>query len=98
MNRRIWKYQLQIIDRQIFSMPVGAKLLSVGNQTDDPLFGELQTGSCVCIWALVDTDADLVERTFEIIGTGNPMEDDERFFVGTCIIDPFVWHVFEVIG
>ena len=41
------------------------------------------------------TNVNTVERDIEIIGTGNPMPDGRRTFIGSAVIDPFVWHVFE---
>lgn len=81
----IWKYELKLTDRQKVSMPVASDLLSVANQR-----------GTLCLWAMVDpTNANKVERDIEIIGTGNPMPDGRRSFIGTAVIDPFVWHVFE---
>jgi len=81
----IWKYELKITDRQKVRMPVVSDLLSVANQR----------GS-LCLWAMVDpANANTVERDIEIIGTGNPMPDGRRTFIGSAVIDPFVWHVFE---
>lgn len=81
----IWKYELEVTDRQIVRMPVAADLLSVANQR-----GKL------CLWAMVDPEnPNKVERDIEIIGTGNSMPEGRRSFIGTAVIDPFVWHVFE---
>ena len=81
----IWKYQLQLRDRQKVSMPVASTLLSVANQR-----------GTLCLWAMVDpTNTNTVERDIEIIGTGNPIPDGRRSFIGTAVIGPFVWHAFE---
>lgn len=84
----IWKYVLEITDRQTLVMPAGAELLSVANQN-----GRL------CLWALADPSKEKVPRCIEIVGTGNPIPtnpEEIRKFVGTVIIGPFVWHVFEI--
>lgn len=55
------------------------------------------------LWALVDVtrNAEVETAGFEIktiviIGTGNPFYSDPGdIFIGTVVIDPFVWHVFE---
>ncbi len=85
---QVWKYELQIVDEQTLEMPRGAKVLSVANQS-----GKL------CLWAEVDQSERIVYRHFLIIGTGNLITEDFelRKFVGTVLIDPFVWHVFEVL-
>lgn len=90
MDIRIWKYELQVTDMQAVEMPQFAELLSVANQN----------GS-LCLWAMVDADKPRDTRHIEIIGTGNPVPTDmgvDRKFIGTAVINPFVWHVFERLG
>ena len=82
----IWKYALEMTDRQFVSMPEGATLLSVANQR-----------GALCLWALVDPDNPGVMREINIVGTGNPMTEDETHFIGSVVIEPFVWHVFEIV-
>lgn len=87
MNQRIYKYTLNLTDLQEVTMPAGAEILSAANQN----------GS-LCLWALVDTDKESRRRFIEIIGTGNPIEKNDniiRRFIGTAVMNPFVWHVFE---
>lgn len=81
---RIYKYVLNIVGWQPVSMPIGARVLSVGNQN-----GHL------CMWAMVDPSKETELRGFFIIGTGNRITRDLGQFVGTVQIDQFVWHVFE---
>ena len=50
------------------------------------------------LWAMCDTEKPGEDRVIEIIGTGNPVHMDmgvERTFIGTAVMNPFVWHVFE---
>ena len=84
--RMIYKYELQL-GTQVVRMPAGAQVLSAHNQ-----HGSL------CIWALVDPKAPMVDRAFLVTGTGHTIEEGIRLdlFIGTVIISPFVWHVFEV--
>ena len=89
----IWKFSLQITDRQTVTMPVGANILSVQDQA-----GGLQ------LWAIVNPDAEREQRVIEIIGTGNPMVDIEkedlaRFHIATVQVrgGALVWHVFELL-
>jgi hypothetical protein len=87
VDYRIWKYDLQITDMQQVEMPKGAELLSVANQD-----GALR------LWAKVDADKERESRYIEVIGTGNPIPQDmgvDRRFIGTAMLSPFVWHVFE---
>ncbi len=90
MKDRIWKYQLQITDMQTILVPLDFEILSVGNQDGN-----------LCLWLLVNSKAPATEVLhIEIIGTGNPIYNDmgvDRKFIGTVIVGPFVWHVFERI-
>jgi hypothetical protein len=53
------------------------------------------------MWAIVDVDDGVLTemRTFEIYGTGNPMDSsagiDGLYYVATFQQPPYVWHVFE---
>lgn len=91
MSLTIWKFPLQIIDRQKVPMRQSADILSVQFQ-----------GSQLVLWAMVDEDAPTKSRFIEIFGTGHPMPQlvpqSERRFLGTAQ-DPktgLVWHVFEL--
>lgn len=86
-EKRIFKYPLEITDTQEISMPAGAKILSVANQR-----------GMLCLWALCDPKAKRDSRTIEIVGTGNPWDDRDSVFIGSVVIEPFVWHVFEFVG
>lgn len=85
MDNRIWKFELEITDIQTLKMPCGAKILSAASQN-----------GTLCLWAMCDTEKPDKNRVIEIIGTGNPVHMCfERVFIGTAIMNPFVWHVFE---
>jgi len=86
--KAIWKYELEVTDLQRVSMPVGAKPICVQVQ-----------GDLLCLWAEVNTEPERPRggRTFEIIGTGNPIPEAERAYIGTVQMPPFVWHVYERI-
>jgi hypothetical protein len=65
-------------------MPKGAEILTVGFQN----YRE------ITIWALVDPDAEMIERFFMVRGTGHPVElRTDQKFLGTVFDGPFVWHV-----
>lgn len=53
-------------------------------------------GSIVCLWSLVDKEADLINRTFRIVGTGQEMEPVGNY-LGTVHERVFVWHIFELL-
>lgn len=87
MPQSIWKYPLEvIIDKQTVFMPAGAQILSVENQ-----HGRL------CIWAIVDTSADLEDREIIVMGTGGPVPLGELDHIGTAIMGSLVWHVAEML-
>lgn len=81
----IWKYELEIADYQEIMIPSGADIISVGNQR-----------GILCLWARVDHSKEKKSRRIMIVGTGQghdnlPMER----FIGTVIVEPYVWHVFD---
>lgn len=80
----IYKYPLNIEDVQHLHIHAGATLLCVQIQGNKP-----------CLWAIVDTTLPKERRTIEIIGTGNPIEERARLYIGTCQVGPSVWHIFE---
>ena len=89
MNK-IYKYNLRIEDQQVIQMPIGAKILTV----------QVQKGQ-VQLWALVNPEIPTQARTIEIIGTGNPINDDivgERNYIATFQLHDgsLVFHVFEL--
>lgn len=70
-------------------MPIGAEILHLNMQNGDPH-----------LWVLVNPDAKLEERHFEIYGTGHPIHGDmgiERKYIGTYFEGEFVFHLFERI-
>jgi hypothetical protein len=90
MDTRIWKYLLEVTDIQAIQIPVGSRILSADNQNGD-----------LCLWAIVPTQNATEDRCIEIIGTGNPVLEAiglTRRFIGTVIMRPFVWHVFERVN
>ncbi len=83
----IYKYPLHIVDRQVLSMPSGARILTAMLQGDD-----------VCLWAEVEPGGPWppIERTIRIIGTGHSMPDTSTLrYINSVIHGRFVWHVYE---
>ena len=83
-KRAIFKYELKITEQQVVFLPDQAEIISVDNQD-----------GTLCLWAIVGTNSRKVDRHIEIVGTGSPMPNVERIFLGTVLMPPFVWHVFE---
>lgn len=84
--KKIWKFQLNITDEQVISLPLGSIFLSAQLQDD-----------VLCTWVLVPvTELALRERRIFIFGTGNPLPDDvyNLTYIDTVQEGQFVWHVF----
>jgi hypothetical protein len=82
----VWKFVLQVAaDYQAVNMPAGAQIVHVDAQGDD-----------LCMWAIVDANAEREERRFTIVGTGHIVPRN-GVHVGSALMrgGSFVWHVFE---
>lgn len=67
-------------------MPKGAKILTVQMQLENPF-----------MWCLVDPDAELHTRRFELIGTGHLFDNGLREYIGTFqLTSNLVFHLFEL--
>lgn len=86
--KTIYKFPLEIKSESTVSMPRGAEIIEVGMQR-----GEL------CIWAMCDSEARSVPRTFDVVGTGHDCKELKSYtHLGTAhdTEHGFVWHVFEI--
>jgi len=85
----IWKFPLEVTDSWRVEMPAGADVLTVQTQRDKPF-----------LWAIVDTEEEVVVRTFATYGTGHEHFSISGQYVGTYKLenDFFVFHVFDVTG
>lgn len=89
MKKTIWKFELEVADKQFIRMPKEAELLSVQTQNETP-----------CLWALVNPNNATEERCFEVFGTGHTMHCDigiDRKYIGTFQMQNggLVFHLFE---
>ena len=80
----IWKYPLQITDRQFVMLPEGARILTVQMQ-----------GKQLCLWAMMNPDALPKRREIQIIGTGHDVSDADGRYIATVQMQALVWHIFE---
>ena len=86
--RSIWKFELNGGNTQIKEKVI--KWLSAGY---DP-------SGDICVWAIVDPEAEIDEKTeYDIlqIGTGWDFSQDEldsMEFIGTVKEGPYIWHIF----
>lgn len=81
----IWKFPIELFERQEIRMPAGAQLLDVRLQFDVPV-----------LWALVDPGAEMVSRSIFTAGTGMQTSPGGRY-VGTFQMHGggLVFHVFD---
>jgi hypothetical protein len=96
--KTIWKYSTlpdnEFQEKFTLKMPKGAEILTV--QID-------QKDNTPSIWVMVETDAPMEERYFELYGTGHEIYVDmgiERKYLGTYQYQrgAFVGHIFERIN
>lgn len=90
MSKTIWKFPLETVDRQTVPLPVGAKILTVQAQGEQPR-----------LWAIVDSDAEKVAVEIRIHGTGHELPEDSNRYehLGTYQLasGALVFHVFRVL-
>lgn len=91
----IWKYGIEPdIVNQVYRMPEGAVILSIG----------LDPHGKMCFWAQVNTEAELEDHAVACIGTGWDMGailgEKNRYvnFIGTVVHGEYVWHMFDLGG
>jgi len=84
--RTIWKFPIEINDVNVIMIPIGAEILCVQIQYDEPW-----------IWAIVDPEIPKEPRVFRTFGTGTPIEDNPGNYIGTYQLrsGSLVFHVFE---
>ena len=87
MIRSIWKYPLKIIDEeQELMIPQDGKIVYVDNQNHAPV-----------LWIEVFPKSPKEARNFRVFGTGHPIPTFWNY-IGTCLLPPFVWHIYEWKG
>ena len=89
MERKIFKYELEIMDSQLLMIPSGAEILTVQTQSELPK-----------LWALCDPEQIKEARTICIFGTGNPIPEGNFKYISTFQLmgGIAVFHVFENIN
>lgn len=85
---KVFKYTLKVTDEQTIEIPSPADLLTVQIQHGMPQ-----------LWAIVDENTKTRPITLLTVGTGNPMPDNYRKYLGTYQLSggALVFHVFESI-
>lgn len=83
--KTIYKYKLELKDKQTIKLPIGAEILTI--QMQDGVFQ---------LWALVSESASSHnEHTFFIYGTGFPIPNPEKLEYITTLQRGGVWHIFK---
>lgn len=83
----IYKYPIKLTDSQKVKLPINAEILTAQMQDDT-----------LCLWAKVEeSNTSMEERIIDIFGTGCPISDEHRRYIGTTQMHggALIWHVFE---
>lgn len=80
---KIFKYPIEIVDRQVLNLPSHAEILHVG----------LDPTCTPCIWCRVEPTARPVPTTILVHGTGHDVSPVAKH-IGSFVTERFVWHVF----
>lgn len=84
----IYKYKIETTDSQVIAIPKSGQILTVQIQMGEP-----------CIWVYIDNTDEMAHepRTIEVFGTGNPIPDGARRYIGTYQLyrGELIFHVFE---
>ena len=96
---KIWKFPIPVQDEIQIEMPKGAKVLTVQIQVMDPAALKVgETIEQVCLWALVNPEAEKEIRQFRMVGTGHSIMHAEKLtYIGTFQMQggALVFHLFE---
>lgn len=88
MNKTIWKFPLTTTDVQTVEIPSDYEILTI----------QIQDGIAY-MWALVSPDVRMIKIVIETFGTGQPMKNGLRKYIGTLQIPgPLVFHYFQFLG
>lgn len=85
--RRVYKYTIPVRDVFHLDLPIGAEILTVQVQRNEPQ-----------IWALVNPDCQTERRYFRLAGTGHAIGDRMLLkYIGTFQLHggDFIGHLFE---
>lgn len=87
-SKKVWKFPVRQGDAQAIALPLGANIVHFGS--DPAAVG-------FAMWAEVDPAAEQADRSFMLVGTGWDVPSGCRH-LGTTIVGPFVWHLYEVLA
>jgi hypothetical protein len=89
--KTVWKFPVPMAESMVIEMPQGAQIVAFANQDVTGL-----ANGALFLWAIVDDAAPIIDRHFQIVGTGH--EAPAGAYIGTAQMPPFVWHLFEIGG
>ncbi len=98
MITEIWKFKLEVTDKQTIHLPIGAEILCVQTMlVEEP--GKRGKKKEPFIWVRLDpqigAQGAVEGHTLLIFGTGNLIPSTLYLkYIGTFQISPFVWHLF----
>lgn len=81
--RAIYKYTIPLAGEVRIGMLAGAVPRHVCEQR-----------GTICVWAEVDTEAGMVDRTFYVVGTGHPLPVGMAY-IGTVHLNELVFHIYD---
>ncbi len=85
---KIHKYALPITDSFELELPMGAEILYINTQGGEPF-----------LWCSfhVEQEERTQKRKFTMIGTGQEFSAKGLRYIGSLVMNPFVWHWYEII-
>jgi hypothetical protein len=93
VSRTIWKYEIEVTDRQEIELPLGAEFLPFVAQQPG------QRAHMLTLWAYVPrVEDDRMQKVpVYVVGTGNSIPDEvgQHGYLGSVQSGVFVWHVFK---
>lgn len=81
--RTIYKYEIPIMDKFTYSLPIDSEVVFVAIQNNVPT-----------MWIEHYTTAEYIEHTFYVEGTGHEIVPNAKH-VGSFIQRQFVWHLYK---
>jgi hypothetical protein len=94
VTKKVFKYRLYLTDEpQTFEVPQVDR-----NRTQVPLVAVDPKGD-LCVWIVAHEGCSTVKRRFVVEGTGHLIFNECGYtdHVGSAVMGPFVWHVFEIL-
>lgn len=86
--KAVYRYDLELTDRQEIELPANALLLHIARQTRTP--------HALSLWVAVDPENVLETRGIALTGTGHSEIEDDFVYISTYQ-EPsgFVWHFWD---